>query len=85
MRAERREMDSPLSFVPSEADYHKADQDQTIEIDDGDGDDEGITPRTSWYLSEFCSQVEKEVERAVSGLKSSLGPVWEPPTSKRRR
>ena len=37
-RVERRETDSPLSSVPSEADYHEVSQDRTPEIDDRDVD-----------------------------------------------
>ena len=83
-RVERRETDSPLTSVPSEADYHEVSQDRTPEIDDRDADNKGITPGATRYLYEFRSQVKKEVECAVRGLESSLGPAWKPPTSKRR-
>ena len=82
---ERRETDFPLSSVSSEADYNEISQNRTPEIDDGDVVDEGITLRASRYLSEFRRQVEEEVERAVGGLESSLGPAWERPRSKCRR
>ena len=82
-RVVMRETDSPQNSVRSEADYHKVSKDRSPGIVKGDVIEEGIIPCTSRYLSEFHSQVEKEVECAVRGLESSLGPAWEPPKSKR--